>query len=426
MMLAIFLVTLFGLILIGVPVALTLLATAVVMMLAKGDVSAQILTQNFIKGTDSFALLAIPFFLIAGEIMNVGGISTRIVKFAHALVGHITGGIGYVAVTASMIFAGVSGSAVADTTAVGSVLLPIMKENGYDKAKSTALVSAAGCIGPIIPPSIPMILYGVAAEVSIVKLFLGGIVPGILIGIALMIVWFFHAKKNNYKSSRRAPFKEVLKSTVEAFWAIMLPIIIMGGIVTGIATPTEAAAVAVVYAFIIGTFVYKEFKISYIPDVMVTAIKGTSTIMIVVGGATSAAFLITTAHIPELLTNAMLSISNNVFVVMLLINILLLLVGCVMDMGPAILILAPILLPIIKGFGLDPIYFGVIMTVNLCIGLLTPPVGNVLYAGMGLSKLDMVSLSKALLPMILVMVVVLLLITYMPGLVMFIPNMVNK
>ncbi|MGE4284255.1 MAG: TRAP transporter large permease [Clostridia bacterium] len=425
-MLAAFLITLFGLILINVPVAFCLIATAIVMMTLQDTVSSQILSQSLIKGIDSFPLLAIPFFMIAGEIMNQGGISTRIVKFAHALVGHITGGIGYVGVVASMIFAGVSGSAVADTTAVGSVLLPIMKENGYQGNKSTALICSAGCIGPIIPPSIPLILYGVTAGVSIVKLFLGGIVPGVLIGIALMIVWYFHAKKYNYRSAGRASMKEMLTATKEAFWAIILPIIILVGIVTGMATPTEAAVVALVYAFIISKFVYKELKMSQMPEILVASARGTAVIMMVVGGATTAAYLITTAHIPELLTAALLAISDNVYVIMFLINILLLLVGCVMDMGPAILILAPILLPLIEGFGLDPVHFGVLMTVNLCIGLLTPPVGNVLYVGCGLGKTTMVELAKALWPFLAVMIGVLLLITYVPGLVMFIPNMIGR
>lgn len=424
-MLLVFLLTLFGLIALNVPVGFTLMSTAVSMMLLQGNVSSQILTQSFITGVDNFPLLAIPFFLIAGEFMNFGGISRRIVLFAQALVGHIAGGIGYVAVIASMIFAGVSGSAVADCTAVGSVLLPIMKKNDYDVPESTALVSAAGCIGPIIPPSIPMILFGVVAEVSIVKLFMGGIIPGILIGIGLMIAWYFFSKKRKYKASKRATFKEILAATKEAFWAIILPFIILVPIVTGMATPTEAGVVAVVYALVAGIFIYKELKISQIPEILIAAMKSTSTIMLVVGGATAAAYLITIAHIPELLSNALLAISNNVYVIMLLINILLLLVGMVMDMGPAILILAPILLPIVKGFGLDPIYFGVVMTVNLCIGLVTPPVGNVLYAGIGLSKIDILVLSKALLPFIAVMVAVLMLITYFPGLIMFIPSLIK-
>ncbi|MDK2799588.1 MAG: TRAP-type transport system large permease protein [Clostridiales bacterium] len=425
-MLAIFLISLFGLILINVPIALSLIGTAILLALFQGTLSSQIITQSLVRGVDSFPLLAIPFFMIAGELMNQGGISSRIVKFAHSLVGHIRGGIGYVAVVASMIFAGVSGSAVADTTAVGSVLLPIMKENGYDVPKSTALVSTAGCIGPIIPPSIPLILYGVIGEVSIVKLFLGGIVPGFLVGVSLMIAWYFHSKKANYKAAKRATFKQILISAKEAIWAIFLPVIILVGIVIGIVTPTEAAVVAVVYAFVVSKFIYKELKLSQIPEILINGAKSTAMIMFVVGGAMTAAYLITTAHIPELLTNTLLSLTDNVLVIMFLINIMLLLVGCVMDMGPAILILAPILLPLIESFGLDPIYFGVIMTVNLCIGLATPPVGNVLYAGCGLAKIPISQLSRAIIPFIAVMVLTLFIITYFPGLVMFIPTMIGN
>lgn len=426
-MLLIFLGTLFGLIILNVPIAFSLIATACAMMIGQsGTLSPQILTQSLVKGIDSFPLLAIPFFMIAGEIMNKGGLSARIVQFAQALVGHIIGGIGYVGVIASMIFAGVSGSAVADTTAVGSVLLPIMKKYKYHVAKSTALICSAGCIGPIIPPSIPMILYGVTVGESIVKLFLGGIIPGVLIGLALMGGWWFHAKKSDYPSAPRATFKEVLTATKDAFWSLLFPVIILGGIVTGVATPTEAGVVAVVYAFVVSTVIYRELDLAQIPDILIEAIKGTSIIMMVVGGATTAAYLITTAHIPQLLSDALLAITDNVYVMMLLINFLLLIVGCVLDMGPAILILAPILVPLIKTFGIDPIHFGVIMTVNLCIGLLTPPVGNVLYVGCGLSKVTMVELSRALLPFITIMVAVLLLITYVPGLTLFIPSLVGR
>jgi len=242
----------------------------------------------------------------------------------------------------------------------------------------------------------------------------------------LMIGWYFHTKKRNYPSTNRATLRQIAAATREAFWAIILPVIILGGIVSGIATPTEAGVVAVVYAFFVSKFVYKNLKLSKIPEILVAAIKSTSVVMVVVGGATAAAYLITTAHIPELLSDALLSITDNILILMLLINILLLLVGCVMDMGPAILILAPILVPIIKGFGLDPVYFGVIMTVNLCIGLLTPPVGNVLYVGISMSKENMLSLTKALLPYIAIEVACLLLITYIPGLVMYIPSMVGR
>lgn len=420
-MLITFLLSMFAFILMNIPIAFSLVLTSLVLMSSLGTSSPAIVSQNIVRGIDNFPLMAIPFFVLAGEIMNVGGISKRIVNFAKVLIGHVTGGLGYVAVLASMLFAGVSGSAIADTTAIGSILLPVMEEQGYKKDKSTALIISAGTIGPVIPPSIPMILFGVVGGVSIVKLFLGGVVPGILIGVALMVGWYFHSKKMGYTSTKRASFKEVIKHTVAAFWAILLPVIIMGGILGGIFTPTEAAVVAVVYALLVGFFAYKELKLHHLPEIFVQSAKSTSIVMLVCGAATAAGYFITTAQIPAMLSEALLSVSSNVYILMLLINILLLLVGCVMDLTPALLILAPILLPIVTGFGLDPIYFGVVLVCNLCIGTLTPPVGTVLYVGCGLSGLSMWELVKPTLGFIAIMVAVLLLITYVPGLILYLP-----
>lgn len=426
-MLVAFLVALFGFILLNIPIAFALLLTTLVLMILSGGIEPAIMTQSVVRGIDNFPLMAIPFFMLAGEIMNEGGLSRRIVEFSRALVGHVTGGLGYVAVVASMIFAGVSGSAVADTSAIGSILLPIMDKEGYDKIKSTALVSAAGTIGPIIPPSIPMILYGVVAGVSIVKLFLGGIIPGIMIGIALMVMWYFHAKKKGYKADKRASLREVGANAKSAFWALILPIIILGGIITGIYTPTEAGVIAVVYAFLVGLFGYRELKIKEMPRILSAATKSTAIVLLLCGAATAAAYLITTAQIPTLLTDTLMSWSGgNPILGMLLINILLLIVGAVMDLTPALLILAPILLPIVEGFGLDPIYFGVVLVVNLCIGLITPPVGTVLYVGCGLSKLSIGQLVKPIFGFVSVMVVVLFIITYVPELILFIPNAVGR
>lgn len=426
-MLTVFLLSLFGFIFLNIPIAFSLILTTVILMLfVNGEVSAMNIAQSVTRGIDNFPLMAIPFFVLAGEMMNVGGISRRIVEFSKALVGHVRGGLGYVSVTASMIFAGVSGSAIADTSAIGSILLPIMDKEGYKKDKSTALIAASGCIGPIIPPSIPMILLGVIGGISIVKLFLGGIIPGLLIGLGLMTVWYFHAKKEEYVAGPKASFSHVVQSAKEAFWALILPIIILGGIVTGVYTPTEAAVISVVYAFIVGMFVYRELCLSHLPRLLVNSAKSTAVVLFVCGAATAAGYLLTIAQIPPMLRETLLFLSgDNRFLLMFWINLLLLAVGCVMDLTPALLILAPMLLPVAQSFGLDPIYFGVVMIVNLCIGLITPPVGTVLYVGCSLSKLSMAQVSRPILGFIAVMISVLFLITYIPGIVTFIPNLVK-
>ena len=422
-MLSTFLVGLFSFISLNIPIAFCLILVSVVFMIVTmGGISPSIIAQNMVRGIDNFPLMAVPFFILAGEIMNVGGISRRIVNFAKALVGHVVGGLGYVSVLGSMIFAGVSGSAVADTSAIGSILLPIMDKEGYDKRKSTALVCTAGTIGPIIPPSIPMILFGVIGNVSVVKLFLGGIIPGILIGMGLMIGWYFHAKKSAYKASPIVTKAELWETTKSASWALVLPVIILGGILSGVFTPTEASVIAVVYALLVGFFAYRELKLYHIPEVCLTSVKSTAIVMLVCGAATVAAYFITIAQIPELLASALLSVADNAAVLMLLINILLLVVGCVMDITPALFILTPILLPIILDFGLDPVYFGVVMIMNLCIGLITPPVGTVLYIGCGMSKLSMAQMTKPIFFNVAIMVVVLLLVTYVPSLITYIPD----
>lgn len=424
MVVVIFLVSLFGFILLSVPIAFSLLLSAVVLMIYAGDFSAYTIMQSLVRGFDSFSLLAIPAFILAGEIMNAGGLSRRIVGFARSFMGHIRGSLGYAAILSSMVFAGVSGSADADTSAIGSILLPMMDEEGYDTKVSTALIATSGCIGPIIPPSIPLILYGVTAGVSISKLFLGGIIPGVLVGVGLMTVWTIHVRKHHYSDlESRFSWKAVWENTKNASFALMLPVIILGGILTGIVTPTESAVIAVAYAFIISKFVYRELELSSLPGILASTARSTGVIMMVCGSAMSVAYYITLAQVPRQLSNLLLSISDNIIVIMLLINLLLLIIGCVMDLAPAIFLMTPILLPIVEGFGLDPVYFGVVMCINLCIGLVTPPVGTVLYVVCGLSKVSIFDLIKPLIPFISVMVVVLLIVTYVPGLILWIPNM---
>ena len=429
-MLIVFLFGLFGLVLIGVPVAMSLVGTGFFMMIAKSMTNPNAwsmftLSQKFVNGCDSVPLLAIPFFMIAGEIMSRGGISKRIVDFCYSVLGRFKGGLGYVGILAAMIFAGVSGSAVADTTAVGSMMLPIMEGAGYDKEKSTGIICSAGCTGPIIPPSTQMIVYSVCAEVSVSRMFLGGIIPGILLGLGLMVAWFFHVKKRDYPVGPKSSLKDILKATKEAALAIFLPFFIIICITTGIATATETAALAVLYSLIVSGLVYREFDFREWPSLMINAMKNSAVMMFVVGAAQVAAYMVTTCAIPQLLAGVITGLTNSPVVFMLLVNIMLVLVGCVMDSGPAIMILTPILLPIAKSFGLDPVYFGVIMVCNLCIGLATPPVGNVLYCGVSIGNVKLGNLVTAILPFVAVMFLVLFGITYFPELILTIPNLMG-
>ncbi|WHH57684.1 TRAP transporter large permease [Petroclostridium sp. X23] len=425
-MLLVFVVSLLGFLAIGIPVGFSLALTSTVMLLFMNNTNFIVISQNLLSGTDNFALMAIPFFILAGEIMNEGGLSLGIVRFVKSLLGHVKGGLGYVAVVASMIFAGVSGAAVADTSAIGSVLLPLMDQEGYKKDKSTALICASGCVGPIIPPSIPMVVFGVVGGVSVTRMFLGGMVPGIVTGLLLMITWYLLSKKENLPTFPKASFKEVLSSTKDALPSLMLPFIILGGILSGIFTPTEAGVIAVVYAFVISVIIYKKLSYPQIRDIFVKAARSTSVVMFVVAAATAVAYVITVAQIPRLLGDLLMATTSNKYIILFLINILILLVGCFMDVSPSLLILGPILLPIVTKIGIDPVFFGVIMVYGLCIGLITPPVGNVLYVGCGLSKISIAQLVKKIWPLVVVYIIVLFLITYIPDLVMFIPNAVMK
>jgi len=425
-MLVLFLLVLFGSIAISLPITYSLMLTSVFLMIAlNGNINPLSIARTFVGGIDSFPMVAAPLFVLLGEIMNSGGMSVRIVDFARTVLGHIRGGFGYAGVLAAMIFAGVSGSAVADTTAVGSIILPVMNKHGYNAEKSAALICCAGCTGPIIPPTLITIIYGIMAEVSVSKMLIAGVIPGVAIGLSLMLGWFFHCRKMGYeKAGKRATLKEVAIATKDSIYAIVLPILIMGVIIFGIATPTEAAVFGVVYAFIVCVFVYKEFKLSYLPAALLRTVKLTTLILFIIGGASSAAYLITIVRIPELIYNAIINLTDNIYVILIVINIFLFLVGCVMDMLPALLILTPILLPVITKFGIDPIHFGIIMTVNLSIGLVTPPVGNVLYAGSALTGIDPLPLARAiLLSFLMFMFGVLIVVTYVPSIVMLLPNL---
>ena len=427
-MIPIFLSSLFGFILIGVPVAFALFLTALVLSWFMDSWSPALVVQTVFRGIDNFPLMAIPFFLLAGEIMNTGGIAQRIIMVAKAMFGHVRGGLGYVTVVASMLISGVSGSAVADASAIGSLLYPVMKKEGYVPEKAAALFAAATTNGPIIPPSIPMVVFGVIANVSIIRLFIGGIIPGLILGVGLMIGWWLHVRgKNRYHVEGKFSTIVVLKACWEAIWALLLPVIILGGILLGICTATEAAVVSAVYAFIVSVFIYGELKVKDFLPILVNTVRGTAVVLLVCGAAMAAAYFITTAQIPEMMASLLLKLSGgNWIFFMFWVNILLLIVGCVMDLVPALLILGPMLLPIATQYNLDPVYFGVVVIVNLCVGLITPPVGNILFVACGLSKIPMADMARAIWPNVVIGIIVVFIVTYLPWTVTYLPGLIPK
>jgi tripartite ATP-independent transporter DctM subunit len=416
MVLTTFVLSLLGAMALGVPIAIALLFCGVCLMIVMGNFDSQIIAQNLINGADNFPLMAIPFFILAGEFMNAGGISKRIVNFAMALVGHIKGGLGYVAIIGSVIFAGLSGSAVADTAALGALLIPMMRDAGYATNRSAGLLAAGGIIAPIIPPSIPMILFGVAANVSITKLFMAGIVPGLLIGLALVITWWWVVRKDNLQVQPRKSVKEIWIATRKAFWALILPILIIAGLRGGVFTPTEAAVVAAFYAFFVGILIYRELKIKDLYRVLLQAGKTTSVVMFLAAAAMVSAWLITVANIPNEVTTLLGPLIDHPILLMIAINIIVLIVGTAVDLTPTVLILTPVLMPIIQKAGIDPIYFGVIFILNNCIGLLTPPVGTVLNVACGIARITMDDIMKGVWPFLLVECLVLLILTLFPDL----------
>jgi len=419
----IFLGLLMGFTMVGVPIGFAIGLTALVLMYFIGMPEPMVLARRLVTGIDVYTLLAIPFFMLAGEIMNKAGLVHDILKFANALVGRIKGGLACVNVVGSMLFAGISGSAVADTAALGSLEIPMMEKSGYDKPFASAITAASAVIGPIIPPSIPMIILGSIAQVSIAELFLGGAVPGILIGLSLIGLSYMISKKRNYPVSDPIGLKMFFRVLRKTIWAMILPLIILGGIIGGIFTATEAGAVAVVYAVIISFTVYG-VRIKDYPDILKDAALNTGIVMLVCGTAMALTWYLAVAQLPQTLTEFLMGLSRDKTVFLLVINILLFFVGMVIDLTPALFLLVPILLPVSKAYGVDPVHFGVIMVANLCVGLITPPVGTVLYVTNSISKIKLETLVNSLIPMYLILFVVLMLITYVSPLVLWLPSLI--
>lgn len=418
MTIAIFLSSLCGAMMLGMPIAFALLTCGIALMVHLDMFDVRILAQNLIIGADSFALMAVPFFILVGELMNAGGISRRIIGFGMALVGHIRGGLGYVAIIAAFIFAGLSGSAVADTAALCAIMVPMMGDSGYSKSGSAALIGAGGIVAMILPPSIAFIVFGAVGGVSVIKLFMAGIFPGILLCLSLAAVWWYISRKKQVAVFPRSTTRQLLHATKEASWALVLPILIMVGIKGGVVTPTEAAVGAVFYTLFLCFGVYRTVKFAELPGILVSAAKTTSVIMFLIAAAMVSSWLIAIANIPSQITAMVEPFMASKTLLLFAINILVFIVGTAMDLTPTVLILTPVLMPIVLKAGIDPVYFGVIFILNNAIGLLTPPVGTVLNAACGAGKVSMDKLMVAIIPYLVVETALLILLILFPDLVL--------
>lgn len=417
MTIAVFLISLLGTMALGVPIAFALLACGVALMIQLGTFDTQILAQNLLEGVNNYPLMAVPFFMLAGELMNAGGLSRRIVTVAETLVGHVRGGLGYVAILACLIVASISGSAVADTAAVAALLIPMMRNSGYNVPRAAGLIASGGIIAPVVPPSIPIVVFGVASQLSITKLFMTGIFPGIMMALTLAFTWWLCAKKENISSERKFNARELGRALFDGVWALVLPFVIIGGMKFGVFTPTEAAVVAVVYALVAGLFVYRELKLRDIPHLMLVAAKTSSTVMFLVAAALVSAWLITIADIPSQTTDLLKPFMGNKILLMFVIMILVIVVGTALDLMPTVLILTPILMPVVKQAGIDPYYFGVMFIMNNAIGLLTPPVGTVLNVVAGVAKTRLDDVIKGVWPFLLAQTILMFLFVLFPQLI---------
>lgn len=408
---------------VNVPVGIAIGVSSLAAVLADGRLSSTYIVQQLVTSADSFPLMAIPLFILAGELMSAGGVSKRILNVCNVFFGRITGGLAIVTVIVCMFFAAVSGSGPATVAAVGSMVVPTMLEKGYSKSFTLALIATAGSIGVVIPPSIPMVIYGVSTSTSISGMFMAGFLPGILIGIGLIICCYFYCKKQGWKGDdRRYTVKEKMAAVWDAKWALINPVIILGGIYAGIFTPTEAAAVAAVYAFICGTFIHRELNIKNIFDPIAASCSTTGTTMVIIGCTTAFTKILTIQRIPDMITKGISGLTTNYVLILLLINLLLLIVGCFMDTTPAMMVLSPILLPIALSIGMNPIHFGVIMVVNLAIGFITPPLGINLFVAARVGREPLETVTSGIMRFMVVMLICLMLITFIPAISMLIPN----
>ncbi len=418
MIVTIFVLSLLAAMAIGVPVAFSLMACSLAMMLYMDFFDAQIMAQNMLSGADSFPLMAIPFFVLAGELMNAGGISRRIVDVAGAWVGHFKGGLGYVAIFACVVMASLSGSAIADTAAVAALLIPMMRNAGYNLPRASGLIAAGGIIAPVIPPSIGFVMLGVVGNISITKLFIAGIFPGLLMALALVLTWAFQARRDNMPRGEKLPVRMRWEATFAGVWALLLPVLIVGGLKGGYFTPTEAAVVAVFYALFVGFVVYRELRVSQLYGLLLSAGKTSAIVMFLVAAAQVSAWLIAAANIPMAMADMLQPLVNSPMLLMLVLMGLIFVVGTALDFAPTILIMVPVLMPVVRMAGIDPVYFGVLFIMNNAIGLITPPVGTVLNVVCGVARQRMEPVIRAVVPYLLAQMTVLLLLIIFPQLVM--------
>lgn len=413
----VFIVSLLGAMGIGIPIAFALMLSGVAMMLLMGNLDPNILAQRLVNGADSYPLMAIPFFLIAGELMNAGGLSRRIVNVALALVGHIRGGLGYVVIGTGLILASVSGSAIADTATLAVMLVPLMRDAGYHMGRASGLMAATGIIAPVIPPSVGFIILGVTANISIVGLFFAGIVPGVMMGLSLMVAWWFLSKKETATVRLKLPRRDLPKTVMTAGWALMMPVIILAGLRFGIFTPTEAGVVAAAYALFVGLFVYRELTLRALYDALLSAGRLTAVIMLLVAASTISGFMLTISNMPAQLVSLLQPFIQSPILLMGMIVIAVFIVGTALDFAPSITILVPILMPVVKAAGIDPVYFGVIFMMVNAVGLITPPVGTVLNTVCGISGVSMEAATKGAMPYLVAQMLLILLLVLFPALV---------